>query len=256
MLRKLACGLLPSHRDAEAFIDWVGGGKRDVFMANASKGNHENRLDETPQSWSTDAPPTVAIIDVLALSPDDVVLDFGAGSGRFTLPLAKRLEELKGMGLVVACDFSRTLVHRLAASAKACGLERRVRSICLNDLRPFSLPVARAQVDYVLAVNSLHYLDRPLPYLCEVSRVLKPTGELVIADWNSRPTRDTLDLSIRILKPKHLDPLLREAGLKARGTARPNGYSWVVSATKTVHVKHKTPLLGLAASIPKLSFAL
>jgi hypothetical protein len=78
----------------------------------------------------------------------------------------------------------------------------------------------------------------------------------VIADWNSRQARDTLDPSIRILKPKHLDPLLREAGLNARGTARPNGYSWVISAVKTVYVKRKNPLHGLAASIPKLSFAL
>jgi SAM-dependent methyltransferase len=224
-------------------------------MVDANEGSHEISLSKTHR-WSTDAPEETELIDMLDLSPDDVVLDFGAGSGRYTLPIAERLEELDGMGLVVACDFSRTLVHRLAAFAKARGLERRVRSICLNDLRPFSLPVARAQADCVLAVNSLHYLDRPLPYLCEVSRVLKPTGELVIADWNSRQAQDTLDPSIRIVKPKQLDPLLREAGMNARSTARPRGYSWVVRATKTVHVKHKNPLLGLAASLPKLSFAL
>ncbi len=67
-------------------------------MASANRGNHENRLDETPQSRSTDTPPTAPIVHVLTLSPDDLVLDFGAGSGRFTLPVAKRLEELKGMG--------------------------------------------------------------------------------------------------------------------------------------------------------------
>ena len=203
-----------------------------------------------------DAPPTADLIDALDLSPDDVVLDFGSGSGRFTLSIAERLETMEGMGLVIACDFSRTLVKRLSAFAEARGLNRRARSICLNDLRPFSLPVARAQVDYVLAVNSLHYLDRPLPYLCEVSRVLKPTGELVIADWRDRQARDTLDPSIGIVKPRQLDLLLRDAALNAMGTIEVNGYSWVVRAVKTVDVKPKNTLQSFTASIPKLSFAL
>ena len=123
---------------------------------------------------------------------------------------------------------------------------------------PFTLilPVARAQVAFVLAVNSLHYLDRPLPYLLEVSRVLKGTGELVIADWNSRQARDTLDPSNRIVTPKQLDPLLRDAGLNAMSTIKPSSYSWVIHAVKTVHVKRKNPLRSLAVSVPKLSFAL
>jgi hypothetical protein len=61
---------------------------------------------------------------------------------------------------------------------------------------------------------------------------------------------------IRIVEPRQRDPLLIEAGLKVRSAVKPSDYSWVVRAVKTVHVEHKNPLQSLAASIPKLSFAL
>lgn len=93
------------------------------------------------------------------------VLDLGCGAGRHSL-------FLNALGFqVVGCEVSPTHVESLRA---------KFPKIKFAVGRASALPFSDSCFDFVLAVNSIYYLDSPLgslnAHLSEVSRILKPEG--------------------------------------------------------------------------------
>ena len=59
----------------------------------------------------------VALLEGLGLGPDSVLLEFGAGTGQFTVEAAKRCRR------VIAVDVSPVMLTRLEEKIEALGLE-------------------------------------------------------------------------------------------------------------------------------------
>jgi SAM-dependent methyltransferase len=194
------------------------------------------RIYQAPYLETREAPAARPLVDELSLDKDDVVLELGVGAGHFTLPVARRLEALRGLGVIFACDFSKALVEQLEGEAVAEGLARRVRAICLDDIAAKKLPFSDGRVETVLAVNTLQYLPDPIPYIEEIARVLVPFGTLLIADWQEPSALSAGVKPPRAGGPDDLYTMLSTAGLETVFRLELKGYTWVIRATKPIVV--------------------
>ena len=176
-------------------------------------------------------PPVPSVLEALLLGPDCVVVEFGCGRGHFTLPIAARLQQPNPRGLIFAFDLSEGMIGRLEEDASELGLQDRIRPWPLMRLGdPNKLPIGDGKVDRVLAVNSVQYLDDPLPICREFARVLKPGGLALLADWN-RPI-EKVGQGAGVSGPSIEKTLaaLTDAGLAASTRLDLEGYTWVVRA--------------------------
>ena len=105
------------------------------------------------------------------------VLDFGCGSGNYTIPVAKIIGE---RSLIYALDKDRMELDSLMSRAKSMGLTNIVR---LEASGKSSIALNNKSVDVVLLYDILHYYyyqdkQERVKLLSEVYRILKPAGLL------------------------------------------------------------------------------
>jgi len=112
----------------------------------------------------------------LALQGSEQVIELGAGSGYFTLPIARELDT----GHLRCIDHSATMLRRLERRLKAQDLQGRVELI-EADVVDVSVP--DGQADSVFTAGLLHELPHPERALREALRMLRPGGRLVVADF-------------------------------------------------------------------------
>jgi ubiquinone/menaquinone biosynthesis C-methylase UbiE len=116
------------------------------------------------------------IMDALGIAEASVVADIGAGSGWFTIRLARRVGP---NGLVYAQD-----VQQLALAATT----RRVQREGLRNVRPIlgsekdpRLPPGTA--DAVLIVDAYHEIEDGVAFLANAAKGLKPHGRIGVVDF-------------------------------------------------------------------------
>src|SRR5512134_2325451 len=114
------------------------------------------------------------VIQALALKPDAVVADLGAGTGYFSVRLARMLPR----GTVYAADVEPDMVKYLGERAKREGLSNlRPVTSSGNDAR---LP---AKVDLVLLVDVYHHIDDRERYFRGLAGSLAPGGRVAVIDF-------------------------------------------------------------------------
>jgi SAM-dependent methyltransferase len=140
---------------------------------NVARLDHPDRLGYEPPG---------DVLGLLALAGDETVVDYGAGVGYATLPLAAALPR----GRVVAVDRSAELLdelrRRLAASAANGGVGGAgpVELFLTTDNR---VPLPDGAADAIVALNLWHEIYDEQPALDELRRLLAPGGTLAIVDW-------------------------------------------------------------------------
>jgi SAM-dependent methyltransferase len=158
-----------------------------------SGGHHSHRFDD-PEKWakSFDNPERDEwqrpdeVIRALALKPDARVADIGAGTGYFTIRLARAVPG----GKVLAVDIEPRMVAHLEERAKKEGLPNVVA--VKGDEKSANLPEA---VDLVLLVNSFHHIDARVTYMKIMAQSLRPGGRVAIIEYRPDATRGA---------PKHM----------------------------------------------------
>lgn len=118
----------------------------------------------------------------IEIKKDMTVADLGSGSGGWTLPLAKIVTQ----GRVLAVDLQEEPLSALSGEAKAQGL-RNVAFI-VADIENIIPGVFNESCDLVLITNVLFQTDDKQAVLKEASRILKPSGELLVVDWKPEAT--------------------------------------------------------------------
>jgi ubiquinone/menaquinone biosynthesis C-methylase UbiE len=120
------------------------------------------------------------IMDALAIADGSVVADLGAGSGWFTIRLARRVGP---NGKVYAEDIQREMYE---------AIDRRVRREGLRDVVEPRLGTAsdprlpEGKLDAVLIVDAYHEMDEPVVLLRNVAKSLKPRGRLGIVNFTKK----------------------------------------------------------------------
>jgi ubiquinone/menaquinone biosynthesis C-methylase UbiE len=131
---------------------------------------HIGRL-EAPEQF-----PVNEILSAAGLGEAMNVADIGAGSGYFTLPLAR----LIAPGKVYAVDASAAMLEVLRGKLATPDAPRNVELV-LGEADATGLPDAWCDVLFLSAV--WHELDSPAAALHEFSRIAAEEAKLVIVDW-------------------------------------------------------------------------
>lgn len=115
------------------------------------------------------------VITALALAPDAVVADIGAGTGYF----AVRLAHFVPKGKVLAVDAEAAMVKHLEARAQKAGLANLKAVLGRADS-----PQLPEKVDVAMLVDVYHHIDKRETYFRTLRESLKPGGRVVIIDFN------------------------------------------------------------------------
>lgn len=117
-----------------------------------------------------------ALLDQAGLASGQRVLDLACGTGTLAVWAKQRVPGLRLTGL----DGDAEVLARARAKAQAAGIE-----IVLDEGLSTSLPYPDGRFDRVLSSLFFHHLDRDSKRrsFAQVFRVLKPGGELHVADW-------------------------------------------------------------------------
>jgi SAM-dependent methyltransferase len=114
------------------------------------------------------------VIQALALKPGTVVADLGAGTGYFSVRLARMLPK----GKVYAVDLEPDMVKYLGERAKREGLKNVTPVAAAPD--DARLP---GKVDLVLLVDVYHHIDDRERYFRKLAGSLAPGGRLAVIDF-------------------------------------------------------------------------
>lgn len=117
-----------------------------------------------------------AAVAALKLAPGSVVADIGAGSGVFTLPLAKAVGP---GGMIYAVDIDQGLVEHIMKKVK----EEKVTQVT-GVLGQFTDPALPARnVDVAFIYDVLHHIEDRVGYLKNLAPYLTSTGRIVVIDF-------------------------------------------------------------------------
>lgn len=120
---------------------------------------------------------TSALIDALELEPGMCVADVGAGSGRLTLPMARRVAP----GIAYGTDIQPEMLRFLEARARGEGVTN-LKGI-LGDTFDVMLP--EGTVDLVLLVDAYHEFEFPWEMTRSIARALKPGGRVALVEFRA-----------------------------------------------------------------------
>lgn len=116
------------------------------------------------------------LLDEAAIDRTARLLDVGCGTGTLLLLVKRRIKSLLAIGLdgdMKVLGIARSKAHR------------QTEGIALVQAFGFDIPFADDAFDRVLSSLMLHHLtrDEKIRTLKEIFRVLRPGGELHVADW-------------------------------------------------------------------------
>ena len=103
-----------------------------------------------------------------------VVLDFGCGSGTYTIPAAKLVGDA---GRVYALDINRSFLDGIEERAKHEGIENLVRVEASGE---GEIPLENEEVDVMILIDVLHLIENREALFDEASRILKRDGLIVV----------------------------------------------------------------------------
>lgn len=144
------------------------------------------------------------ILSQLNLQKSQVAADFGAGSGGWSLPLAKILSE----GRVFAVDILEGPLSALSGKAKLAKIIN-IQTMVADVTK--GTKITPSSCDLVLMTNLLFQCENKKAVLTEGRRVLKESGKILLVDWKKSASFGPRD---RAVLPEDIKKLAEEAGLK------------------------------------------
>ncbi|WP_100407700.1 class I SAM-dependent methyltransferase [Bacillus solitudinis] len=110
------------------------------------------------------------LLNMIPLKETDSILDFGAGTGYFSIPAAKRIK-----GSVYALDIDAAMLEIIKEKA----LEEQLTNIVPVQGSMEALPLSDGSIDMIIASLVLHEIQPLVPLLQEMKNVLKKEGYLI-----------------------------------------------------------------------------
>lgn len=181
-----------------------------------------HRLDDPARNeWL----PVAEVLGALKIQAGQTAADVGAGTGYFTLPLARAVGP---EGKVCAVDAQAEMLSLLGQKLGPAG----VGNVALVRAEADRTGLPASSCDLFFMANVWHEIEDRIAVLTEAMRLLKPGGRIALLDW--RPD----------VEPEHGPPLahrvdtsramedLRGAGFNAIVRGEVGRYSWLIQAEK------------------------
>lgn len=102
------------------------------------------------------------------------VLDFGCGSGTYTIPAAKLVRR---NGRIYALDVNQGALEKLSRKAEKEGLDNIVTLLSSGNV---DIPIENETLNHVLLIDVLQEISDKDTLLEEVHRILKPDGLMAV----------------------------------------------------------------------------
>jgi ubiquinone/menaquinone biosynthesis C-methylase UbiE len=175
----------------------------------APASDHQERRFDSSSAKKFDDPARDAwqmperVIETLALQPGQIVADIGAGTGYFTIRLARSPQK----PTVYALDIEPSMIDYITNRASAEGLKN-VTAVLTPEERA-KLP---EPVDLVLIVNTYHHLGKRVAYFRDVRQSMKKGARLAIVDY--RPGMDKNIPTEFQFTPEQIAAELSQAGFR------------------------------------------
>ena len=132
------------------------------------------------------------VVAALKLKPDAVVADIGAGSGVFTVPLARAVTA----GKVYAVDIEQGLVDHITQRAHGEKLNNVVG--VLGKFTDAAIP--SREVDLALIFDVLHHIENRTEYLKNLVPYLKKSGRIAVIDFHPELGPHKNDPTLQVTK--------------------------------------------------------
>lgn len=133
-------------------------GVYDIFVRGVNRKTHKTLIEKTISHFTS----------------QDEVLECACGTGMLSAPVAGVCRHL------TATDFSENMLKR---AKKNC---REGDNISFTQADIMNLPFEDNSFDKVVAANVIHLLDEPMKALCELRRVCRNGGQLIIPTYINR----------------------------------------------------------------------
>lgn len=144
------------------------------------------------------------VIDLLGDIKGKTVLDLGAGTGYFSIRLARHGAK------VIAADVDSRFLDYIKQRVPAEGTDG---GVVETRQVPYDDPgLAPAEVDAVLMVDVYHHIEHRSTYFTKLRKGMKPGSPLVIVDFHPhKPSKEGPPVLMRVA-PKQVESELRKAG--------------------------------------------
>jgi len=172
--------------------------------SHASKLENPERLVELPPA---------KLVQLLQLTGAETVIDFGAGTGVYSLPIAESLPR----GTLFAVDEQQVLLDRLQQKLSERRPAGRVEPLLNLDNH---VPLADGAGDRIFMINVLHHIYDEPAALAEVTRLLAPGGLLVAVEF-ARMERPVGPPNDHVLAADELHAVIVGMGLKELAAYEP-----------------------------------
>jgi len=175
-------------------------------------------------SWQKPA----MIIDRLGDVEDKVVADIGASTGYFTFRLAKK--DLKS---VIAVEIDQEMLDLMGLFKENLDSTQQAR-VDLRLATPSNAKLRNEEVDKIIIINTIGYIENRRAYIAHLLPALKPQGQLLIVDFKMK----SLPLEVAPPPAERVTMLAIEDDLLAAGFTDIDtddsalNYQYIISATK------------------------
>jgi ubiquinone/menaquinone biosynthesis C-methylase UbiE len=119
--------------------------------------------------------PPEQVMDSIGVRAGMVVAEVGAGSGRYVVPMARRVGD---EGKVYANDINKGRLEDLEERCEKESIQN--VTIILGEVKDPLLPPNT--MDLIYMINTYHHLDMPVELMANIAPALKPGGTLVIIE--------------------------------------------------------------------------
>lgn len=120
----------------------------------------------------------------VGLRAGQVVAHLGCGAGFYAVPAAQIVGKA---GQVIGVDIRSDMLAETQSRAVRAGVADPLRLIRANLENDHGSTLPDNQVDWALIANVLHQAD-PQKLLPEAARIIKQTGTVVVAEWDTATT--------------------------------------------------------------------
>lgn len=149
-----------------------------------------------------------AVVESIEIAPDNIVADFGCGSGFFSIAVAKKIGE---NGVVYSFDILPQSLESVASRAKAIGLTNIVTKRTNLEKKDGSrLP--DKSCDWVILKDMLFQNKDKSAILKEAGRVLKDNGKILVIEWRADDNLIGPDIRVRISR-EALTEIIQSVGM-------------------------------------------
>jgi ubiquinone/menaquinone biosynthesis C-methylase UbiE len=160
------------------------------------------------------------LLNMIPLKETDSILDYGAGTGYFSIPAAKRI-----MGNVYALDIDAAMLEIINEKA----LKEQLTNIVPVEGSMEAIPLPDGSIDMIIASLVLHEIQPLAPLLQQMRNVLKKEGYLICLELepigsSEKAPRITLEGMVREMK---------EAGFQVMEKFFPSEALYMLVAQKT-----------------------